>query len=97
MNLAGFSLVVGGVLSFLYEQFSFTWHGKNLKKWIFSIGSIIIGSTFAVLTKEVSLPSLNWDSAIEIVKSILIIGQYGLGVLLAGATWFTTKVTKKTE
>lgn len=97
MNLAGFSVVIGGLLSFLYEQFSFNWHGKNLKKWIFSIGSIVIGSSIAVLSKEVILPSLNWDSAPEIVKSILIIGQYGLGVLLAGATWFATKVTKKTE
>jgi hypothetical protein len=97
MNLAGFSVVIGGLLSFLYEQFSFKWHGKDLKKWIFSIGSVIIGSTVAVLSKEVVLPSLSWNTAPEIVSSVMSIAQYGLGVLLAGAVWFSTKITKKTE
>lgn len=89
-----FSTVIGGILSFLFEQVFFKWNGET-KKWVFVAASLIIGGGLAIATKTIPPPAIDWGSIDGVFKTLINILIYGCGVLAAGSAWFKANITKK--
>ena len=85
---------IGFILSMLFETVTFKWHGKDIKKWVFTLVSLVVGGGLAVLNKEVALPNMNWETTPDILNSLGSILSYGAAVLAGSAMWFKTKITK---
>jgi len=85
---------IGFILSMVFETVTFKWHGKDVKKWVFTGVALIVGGGLAVLNKEVALPNLNWETTPDILNSLASIMSYGAAVLAGSALWFKTNITK---
>lgn len=90
------SATLGYLLSFLYERFTWKWHGKDLKKVLFFVICMVAGGYFAIINQGVLLFPLSWETTPDIFKSVLQILQWGVGFVVAGQGFFDKWVHKKT-
>jgi len=92
--LIQFMTGIGFILSMIFETVTFKWHGRDIKKWVFTGVAILVGGGLAILQKEIALPALNWETTPDILNSLGGILSYGAAVLAGSALWFKTKITK---
>ena len=95
---AGISVIIGPILSFIYEKAAKNWHGKMAKFWVFFLICLGFGGALAIGTGEVSpLNGLTWNTYEEALLSLGAILKWAGGLLGAATAFFFTVMKQNRE
>jgi len=89
LSIAAF---IGYIASYIYEKMTITWHGKDLKQWIFVFLCLLIGFFTAIGTGNLVFTPLAWGSAEAILISIVHVLEWAVAIGVAGFTAFNTLI-----